>query len=560
MVSKFGDTSIQYLIEPKAVFWEDDAYVAGLSDFPCTQFPLLEVEEISLEVLKSTSMKYELVKLLDKVEPLYLSQNDNFSFDTKEIFNLLEKDLLEFPSHHCLSKECVESDSVIGATFLEMDFVSIVDRPYLRGNSPCQGPSDRDYISSISPVVLEDFQILDMGTALFCEVFSLQEVHEPEFCNEMLQEKVKFKNFEELVISRELALVDEMFKSLPVPVLPDSVLGTLYAIVAEALIDLKPQPPLASDGIYLNWHLLEEDNCSSAIYSFYHNVVAELNSSVDFDLNTANYGKVILDFILFDHTPSRPKSEDGSGPLDMLSDRVSLLREGLTEASSRTSTDTEYQKPASQRLVSEYDSERASSLFKSMSPFHDLEFFLNPSKDRAEENSVPAGKIPSEMNNIHAVKIPGDITCKVSTSSPGAGNASCEPPGVGLGHIELGIVSFPDLVIIVNTQNSSEVMLVSRRSTYQKILAMEKEGIQVIERDTTLPVDIIISAAVCLVWYTRKNIGRKASGFSEGSSVLPCHIENIAANILTNLSFAFRACILVNIIYYFLVVRLFSTS
>ncbi|KAK2632339.1 hypothetical protein EUGRSUZ_L01677 [Eucalyptus grandis] len=88
-------------------------------------------------------------------------------------------------------------------------------------------------------------------------------------------------------------------------------------------------------------------------------------------------------------------------------------------------------------------------------------------------------------------------------------------------------------------------MLVSRRSTYQKILAMEKEGIQVIERDTTLPVDIIISAAVCLVWYTHKNIGRKASGFSEGSSVLACHIENIAANILTNLSFAFRACILI---------------
>ncbi|KAI3425401.1 uncharacterized protein J3R85_010317 [Psidium guajava] len=88
-------------------------------------------------------------------------------------------------------------------------------------------------------------------------------------------------------------------------------------------------------------------------------------------------------------------------------------------------------------------------------------------------------------------------------------------------------------------------MLVSRRSTYQKILAMEKEGIQVIERDTTLPVDIIISAAVCLVWYTRNNIGRKSSGFSEASSVLPCYIENIAANILTNLSFAFRACILI---------------
>ncbi|KAL3714172.1 hypothetical protein ACJRO7_006157 [Eucalyptus globulus] len=531
VVTKFGDTSIQYLIEPKAVFWEDDAYAVGQSDFPCIQFPLLEGEEIRLEVMTSTSVQYELVKLLDKVKPLYLSQNDDSPFDTKEILNLLEKDLYEFPSHHCLFKDYLESDSVIGTTFLEMDFVSILDRPY--------------YFLSISPVVFEDFQILDIGTALFSEVFSLQEIHEPEFCNEMLQEKVKFKNYEELVISRELALVDEMFKSLPVPVLPNSVLGTLSAIVAEALIDLKSQPPLASDGIYLNWHLLEEDNCSSAINSFYHNMVGELNRSFDFELSIANYGKVILDFILLDHNPSRPKFEEGSGPLDMLSDRVSLLREDLTEAASRTSTDTEYQKPASQTLVSEYDYERASSLFKSMSPFHDLDFFLNPSKDRAEENSVPAGKIPGEMNNIHAVKVPGDIICKVSISSPGAGNPSYEPPVVGSGHIELGLVSFPDAVVIVNTQNSSEVMLVSRRSTYQKILAMEKEGIQVIERDTTLPVDIIISAAVCLVWYTHKNIGRKASGFSEGSSVLACHIENIAANILMNLSFAFRACILI---------------
>ncbi|KAF8008558.1 hypothetical protein BT93_K2277 [Corymbia citriodora subsp. variegata] len=495
--------------------------------------------------MTSTSMQYELVKLLDKVKPLHLSQNDDFPFDTKEIWNLLEKDLFEFPPHHCLFKEYLESDSVIGATFLDMDFVSIVDRPHLRGNSPCQGSSDTDYFLSINPVVLEDFQILDMGTAVFCDLFSLQEVHEPEFCNEMLQEKVKFKNFEELVISRELALVDEMFKSLPVPVLPNSVLGTLSANVVGALIDLKPQPPLASDGIYLNWHLLEEDNCSSAIHSFYHNMVAELNRSFDFDLNTANCGKVILDFILLDHTPSGLKLEEGSWPLDMLSDGVSLLKEGLTEAASQTSTDTEYQKPASQTLVSEYDSERASSLFKSMSPFHDLEFFLNPSKDRAEENSEPGCKIPGEMNNIHTVKAPGDITCKVSISSPAAGNPLCDPPVVGSGHIELGIFSFPDSVIIVNTQNSSEVMLVSRRSTYQKILAMEKEGIQVIERDTTLPVDIIISAAVCLVWYTRKNIGRKASGFSEGSSELACHIENIAANILMNLSFAFRACILI---------------
>ncbi|KAJ0041902.1 hypothetical protein Pint_17440 [Pistacia integerrima] len=111
--------------------------------------------------------------------------------------------------------------------------------------------------------------------------------------------------------------------------------------------------------------------------------------------------------------------------------------------------------------------------------------------------------------------------------------------------IQQCIMSYPDTVIIVNTQNIDREMIVSRRSTYQRILAMEKGGIQVVERDSNLPVDIIISSAICLIWYDSGNIGKKSTASDEASSCLPLCVENIATNVLTLLSFTFSACILV---------------
>lgn len=105
--------------------------------------------------------------------------------------------------------------------------------------------------------------------------------------------------------------------------------------------------------------------------------------------------------------------------------------------------------------------------------------------------------------------------------------------------------SFPDTIIVVNTKSIDDEMIISRRSTYQKILAMEKEGAQIVERDLHHPVDVIVNAAVCLVWYDCRNIRKKATASNDPSSSLPLCIENIAANGLTALSFAFSGCILV---------------
>lgn len=105
--------------------------------------------------------------------------------------------------------------------------------------------------------------------------------------------------------------------------------------------------------------------------------------------------------------------------------------------------------------------------------------------------------------------------------------------------------AFPGTVIIVNTQNADKEMIMSRRSSYQVILAMEKEGIQVVERDLNLPADIILSSAICLAWYDSENLGKKATPTTEASSSLPLCVENIATDVLTLLSFYFHGCFLV---------------
>ncbi|KAG8060095.1 hypothetical protein GUJ93_ZPchr0002g24113 [Zizania palustris] len=109
-----------------------------------------------------------------------------------------------------------------------------------------------------------------------------------------------------------------------------------------------------------------------------------------------------------------------------------------------------------------------------------------------------------------------------------------------------GRISAPKVVIVVNTGNHGKNMLFSRRSSYQQILALEKGGIQVVERDIDMPVDLILSAAVCLVWYeTRIVESNEVTSSAEISGIITHFVENIATNILMSVSFTFTDCIMV---------------
>lgn len=114
------------------------------------------------------------------------------------------------------------------------------------------------------------------------------------------------------------------------------------------------------------------------------------------------------------------------------------------------------------------------------------------------------------------------------------------------GIFDQGVLSDQRSVIVVNTKTVDKEMIISRRSTYQKVLAMEKEGVQVVERDSDLPVDLMLSPAVCLLWYDCQNVSKKSAATIGMSSSSLSWIGDIATNVLTSLSFSFSTCIMVN--------------
>ena len=124
-------------------------------------------------------------------------------------------------------------------------------------------------------------------------------------------------------------------------------------------------------------------------------------------------------------------------------------------------------------------------------------------------------------------------------------SASDFPLSVKIDSTKLGRLSAPEVVIVVNTGNHGKHMLFSRRSSYQQILALEKEGMQVVERDVDLPVDLILSPSVCLLWYDTRIFGSSELTISADTSTITNFIQDISANILMSISFCFSGCIMV---------------
>jgi hypothetical protein len=153
----------------------------------------------------------------------------------------------------------------------------------------------------------------------------------------------------------------------------------------------------------------------------------------------------------------------------------------------------------------------------------------------------------SSQKNVHAVEkssSTSSVSANVIKSPQDNQSASDLPLTVKTDSTNLGRLSAPD-VVVVNTGNHGKRMLFSRRSSYQQILALEKGGMQIVERDVDLPVDLMLSASVCLLWYDIRTFGSSELTISEDASGITNLIEDIATNILMSLSFCFSGCIMV---------------
>ncbi|XP_047077309.1 protein SHORTAGE IN CHIASMATA 1 homolog [Lolium rigidum] len=152
------------------------------------------------------------------------------------------------------------------------------------------------------------------------------------------------------------------------------------------------------------------------------------------------------------------------------------------------------------------------------------------------QNFVPAVDKSSSTSSVSAnvMKAPQDNL-----------SATDLPSSVKVGSILSGRLSTPEAVIVVNTGSHGKSMLFSRRSSYQQILSLEKGGMQVVERDIDLPVDLILSASDCLVWCETKLFGCSEFSMPTETSSITSFVETIATNILMSISFCFSGCIMV---------------
>ena len=578
------DITFEYPKEQKANSSEDCSFQDQIH-FNKVNFPILEVDEIVLEHVAGFSLEAKFLSFIENIE-LQHSQIDNLEFD-KELLGSKEYVVSGLLSDHCLSDHHLGYELGSLDNFPEIDLISLVEVSQIRMNSGVPETSDCDCFLSDKPFVFQEFHILDADSSrIFEELFHRQTTYEPETCDWMFSEDMNFKNFNKLIVSHELTLVDDTFRSLPVPALSDhKKLRSFYTIIEGKFAKLKTHPLSSTDGIYLDWYILEEDKYNRNTYLDYKNVLGDIGSvNIDFDWDSFGDGNVAYDFFFSDDGGYGFNMEENGESKEFLSS-VSIPTGITVRVESSKLLDDKFQQLENGERLAEKNAKRASLLFNSMSQSNDLDFFLSTQKATSGTHSESTVKA---VNNATSPKVVGNSVAdfqggKSSTILDRDENVNeqkkpfkyssieekynfrpkeaadkveaCSMPlpvpsmpfAKEFEHLDSheGMVFLPETVILVNTQNLEKEMIVSRRSTYQRILAIEKEGAQVVERDSDLPVDVVINSAICLVWYDCRNIGKKATTMDEASSCLPLCIENIATNVLTLLSFTFSGCILV---------------
>ncbi|KAF6160509.1 hypothetical protein GIB67_019278 [Kingdonia uniflora] len=176
--------------------------------------------------------------------------------------------------------------------------------------------------------------------------------------------------------------------------------------------------------------------------------------------------------------------------------------------------------------------DKAPNILKCISQFNDLYFFLNPLKGTARKHSAEAELPVDSSNNLAATCASKDLTflrgklgdfCVPGALCAGANVSKDTLLKVDRMSENVNDQEFEDFCrflpieekqkstvslkpahnvkacrVHILVSNFGKEMLISRKSSYQKILAMEKGGAQVVERKIDLPVDLIFSAAICL--------------------------------------------------------------
>lgn len=189
-----------------------------------------------------------------------MTELDGVIGDSKELFGSTKFDLMKYVLNQCVSIQFLKETKFS----LEVDYLSILEHPNFHEYSTFHQGNPDDSVCSMNPMLFNEFQFFDLVTYNFHVVSSnaAKEI-EAETCESMFGEAMNFRNFNEMIVCHELTLMDDSFRSLPVPMLSDrKITYSLPSFIEEILLkQLDCQSSSTSDSLYLDWHFLGEYDC-----------------------------------------------------------------------------------------------------------------------------------------------------------------------------------------------------------------------------------------------------------------------------------------------------------
>uniref|UniRef100_A0A453P608 Uncharacterized protein n=2 Tax=Aegilops tauschii TaxID=37682 RepID=A0A453P608_AEGTS len=263
---------------------------------------------------------------------------------------------------------------------VQMDLVRINGNVLLERNSALY-PLKPDGTFSDLPcsVLLEEVQITDFPSENVFRMLVQSDAAELNTSDEIFKDDFyQARSFYESVVSSELVLVDDTFRSLPTPILTDEdmTLRSMVPPMGEILNSLKPHSLSTADKIYLDWHLLLEGPCNREICSTYASMVEEVKScqlNSELQVSCQQTSALGFDFLEYFWKSVKHQDEDKQNniyvPIPLPHDPPAVVE---TTQKYKQESDT-----GGHSHMEKSSSEKATSLFESMSQSSELNFYLN---------------------------------------------------------------------------------------------------------------------------------------------------------------------------------------
>ncbi|KAL3373698.1 hypothetical protein AABB24_005602, partial [Solanum stoloniferum] len=376
--------SVSFL-EKSSDWLEDSGFSQGKHHSSTYVFPLLEVDEAGLGIVSDNSIK-EKVLIFENIELQCETPGSEGMGNINELLDSTKFDTLQYLSNGSSATDCLEVEVPCLNFSLEMNLISIIE---LEKNSVIhQGIENDGPIWVGNPIIFDELQFFDSDLYTFGELLSEVKVDVEDTCDLMLREADNFRNFDELIVSHELIPVDNSFRSLPVPLISENGdIKSLHLCIKEILAELEPQSSSMSDGLYLDWHFVEEEKCKCREDFF--NLLGEIDANnIDLCLNFIDNEMLVSNFLFSSDSPQEPNRVESKEILSLPSNAipVSPMPHNI-EVSTKFLKDGKF---PIEGVSSQCSSKKASLFGDSWSEFNDLDFFLNPKEYGRDKDYKPA--------------------------------------------------------------------------------------------------------------------------------------------------------------------------